>query len=160
MFLIWSTYWMYSIFNDYLLRQRGGNRKGKFRSQPWYAWSYWPAPHLESILKTAFCLFGVLVELRLGHTEWRYAHKHWLLPGWSHFADFVSLALCSNLHYRGAVLRAYPLHPAHNTWFIRLPQSPRPHNIRNHGLITSDQTLDTAAGHCTSKRMGTLLSST
>jgi hypothetical protein len=66
MFIIWSTYWMWAIFNDYLLRQ-AGRVKGPFRARAWYPWPYWNCPHIEPILKIAFSTIGVLIELWIGN---------------------------------------------------------------------------------------------
>ncbi len=72
MFIIWATYWTYSIFTQYLTKQKTALlQRRAFRSQAWYPWPYWPVPHLEPIIKVVLSVLGVLVELRLGHSAWR-----------------------------------------------------------------------------------------
>lgn len=104
-FIIWSVWWMFSVYAEYLTKQRA--RKA-FRSKTWYPWPYKPCRNFEPCVKLFASVLGALVELRLGHDAWRRLYKsngqfegnylnnwqHALMYGGVGFSALVDLAGC------------------------------------------------------------------
>ena len=66
-FIVWSSYWVFSIFRLYHTRQLA--KKG-FRGKTFYPWPYQGSPLVEPIMKLVLPLIGSLIELRIGHDSW------------------------------------------------------------------------------------------
>lgn len=77
MFVIWSSYWLFSILRLHVIQQRKPARPGGSAavSRPWYPFPYCKNVPLEPVLKLALTVVGIFVEVSpLGHGEWRCAY--------------------------------------------------------------------------------------
>lgn len=66
-FIIWSTYWVFSMYRVY---HRNQLSKKVFRNRSYYTWPFKGGPLLEPLMKVVFPLIGTLIEQRLGHDSW------------------------------------------------------------------------------------------